>query len=197
MFDAYKVAHYEKENWVAYYQKRWLRLLRASVGMVKEAFELSLGQALYGAYLIARAEIAAAPFPNNDIPRAEAYMRRFYTFIKKIHKADFDSDRAARLEVNWWVVHRQLFGQTDNRPLVDALTDLYAAVYGVKPARVREAAYGRAQAMIYSDRWVAQGCTANSPLLEQVEQALIKSYTALAEAVRVGQKPSSMASRTV
>jgi hypothetical protein len=88
MFDAYKVAHYEKENWVAYYQKRWLRLLRASVGMVKEAFKLSLGQALYGAHLIARAEIAAAPFPNNDIPRAEAYMRRFYTFIKKIHKAD-------------------------------------------------------------------------------------------------------------
>jgi hypothetical protein len=197
MFDAYAVAHYEKENWVAYYQKRWLRLLRASVSMVKEAFGLSLGQALCGAYLIARAEIAAAPFPDNDISRAEAYMRRFYAFIKKIYGTDFDSDQAARLEVNWWVVHRQLFGQTDNQPLVEALTDLYAVVYGVEPARVREAAYRRAQAMIYSDRWVAQGCTANSPLLDQVEQALIKSYTALAEVVRVGRQPSSMASKTV
>ena len=26
MFDAYKVAHYEKENWAAYYQKQ--RLMR-------------------------------------------------------------------------------------------------------------------------------------------------------------------------
>jgi hypothetical protein len=197
MFEAYRVAHYEKENWVAYYQKRWLRLLRASVGMVKEAFELSLGQALYGAYLIARAEIAAAPFPDNDIPWAEAYMRRFYTFIKKNRGADFDSGQAARLEVNWWVVHRQLFGQTDNQPLVDSLADLYAVVYGGESARVREAAYYRAQVMIYSDRWVAQGCTPNSPLLDQVEQALIQSYTALAEAVQVGQQPSSVASRTV
>ena len=80
-----KLVHYEKENYVAYYQKDWLKLLRVSVGVVKESFGLSWLQAIYGAYLIARAEIAFAPFPNYDIPRTEAYVRRFYKFIKNVH----------------------------------------------------------------------------------------------------------------
>ena len=57
---------------------------------------------MYAAYLVARAEIAFAPFPENDVPKAEAYMRRFYQFIKNIHREDFDVTRAATLEVNWW-----------------------------------------------------------------------------------------------
>ena len=50
--DPRKLAYYEKENYVAYYQKDWLKLLRVSVGMVKEAFGLSWPQAIYGAYLM-------------------------------------------------------------------------------------------------------------------------------------------------
>lgn len=182
-FDPVKVGRYETENWVAYYQKRWLKLLRVSIGMVKHAFGLSFLQAMYGAYLVARAEIAAAPFPDNDIPRAEAYMRRFYTFIKKIHRENFDVDEAARLEVNWWVVHRRLFGQAENQELIDALTNLYSATYQVAPESVRQAAYHRAQAMVYSDRWIVEGIPEDSPLLAQEEEELIKSYTALREAV--------------
>lgn len=190
MFDPRKVAYYEKENWVAYYQKRWLRLIRVSVGMVKEAFDLSLWQALYAAYLVARAEIAAAPFPDNDIPRAEAYMRRFYRLIKRIHHQEFDVEKVARLEVNWWVVHRQMFGQTENQPLVDALTDLYAVLYGAEAGQVQDAAYHRAQAMVYSDRWVNEGRVGNSPLLTQVEDELIKSYTALRNEMVEEPQPS-------
>src|ERR1044071_2348124 len=100
-FDPRKVAYYEKENYVAYYQKDWLKLFRISVAMVKEAFALSWFQAVYGAYLVARAEIAAAPFPDNDIPRAEMFMNRFYEFIKKIHHEAFDTALAAKLDVNW------------------------------------------------------------------------------------------------
>jgi hypothetical protein len=184
-FDPRKVGYYEKENWVAYYQRKWLRLLRVSVGMVKEAFGLSLWQAAYAAYLIARAEMAAAPFPDNDIPRAERYMRRFYDFIKRVHREPFDVETVARLEVNWWVVHRRLFGQTENQELVDALTDLYAHAYSVEPARVRDAAYHRAQAMLHSDRWVNEGRQDGSPLLVLEEEELVKSYAALREGIQV------------
>src|ERR1700694_239605 len=116
-FDPARVARLETENWVAYYQKRWGRLLQVSVGLVKEAFGLNTWQALQAAYLIGRAEIAAAPFPANDIPKAEAYMRRFYALVKQAHHETFDVEQAARLEVNWWVVHRQLFLQEDKLPL--------------------------------------------------------------------------------
>jgi hypothetical protein len=78
----------EMKNWVACYQRRWFRLLVVSVSMVAEAFHLPLHKALYGAYLVARAELAAAPFPDNDIPAADAWMRRFYTLLKAHHRLE-------------------------------------------------------------------------------------------------------------
>jgi hypothetical protein len=182
-FDPRKVAHYEKENYVSYYQKDWLKLLRVSIGLVKESFALTIWQAIYGAYLVARAEIAFAPFPENDVARAEAYMQRFYQFIKDIHREDFDVSRAAKLEVNWWIVHRKLFGNAENQELVEAIENLYTETYGIELTKVREAARLRVMGMFYSDLWVNAGKPENSPLLVQEEEALFQSYTALKELV--------------
>jgi hypothetical protein len=182
-FDPRKLAHYEKENYVAYYQKDWLKLLRVSVRMVKESFGLTWLQAAYAAYLVARAEIAFAPFPDNDVPLAVAYMQRFYQFIKNVHHEDYDVARAAKLELNWWIVHRKLFGNTQNDELVQALAGLYAEAYGVDVVKVRPAASLRAQGMLCSDLWVNAGKPAASPLLAQEEEALYKSYLALKDAI--------------
>ncbi|MGA7193310.1 MAG: hypothetical protein WBW94_06730 [Anaerolineales bacterium] len=182
-FDPRRLAHYEKENYVAYYQKDWIKLLRVSVGLVKESFGLSWLQAIYAAYLVARAEIAFAPFPENDIPKAEVYMRRFYQCIKNIHREEFDVTRAAKLEVNWWIVHRKLFGNSENQELIETLKNLYAAAYGVESAKVEEAASLRAKGMLYSDLWVNAGKLKDSPLLVQEEEALYNSYAALKKAI--------------
>ncbi len=182
-FNPQKIAHYEKENYVAYYQKDWPKLLRVSVGMVGEAFALNVWQAVYGAYLIARAEIAFAPFPENDIPKTEAYVRRFYRFIQNIHHEDFDVERTVKLEVNWWSVHRKLFGNKENQELVDALANLYVETYGADSPKMREAAQQRALGMLHSDLWVNAGKPENSPLLVQEEAALYKSYLLLKEAI--------------
>jgi hypothetical protein len=181
--DPRKLAYYEKENYVAYYEKDWLKLLHVSVGMVKESCGLSWLQAVYGAYLVARAEMAFAPFPNNDIPRAKAYARRFYQFLKNVHGEDFDVDRAADLEVDWWGVHRRLFGNEQNQELVVALTCLYEEIYGAESDKFKEAAYHRAMGMLYSDLWVNQGKPAASPLLMQEEEELYLGYKALKEVI--------------
>ncbi len=177
------LARYEKDNYVAYYQKDWLKLLRVSVGMVKESFGLNWLQAAYGAYLVAKAEIAFAPFPENDLPRAKAYITRFYSFIKGIHHADFDTGHVAELELNWWSVHRKCFGKADNDELVEALAALYAEAYGIDRARVHDAARLRAAGMLYSDLWVNAGKPPGSPLLVQEEDALLQSYSALKSAL--------------
>ncbi len=184
IFDPRKLAHYEKENYVAYYRKDWLKLLRVSIGLVKQSFGLSWLQAVYAAFLVARAEVAFAPFPDNDVPRAEAYMERFYRFVRNVHREDFDVQRAAKLEVNWWSVHRKLFANAENRELVEALVELYGEAYGVEPAKVRESARLRAAGMLYSDLWVSAGKPADSPLLVQEEEALFRSYEALKDAIR-------------
>ena len=178
-----RLARYEKDNYVAYYQKDWLTLLRVSVGLVKESFGLSWVQAAYGAYLVARAEIAFAPFPENDLPRAVAYITRFYRYIKGVHHVDFDPTHVAQLELNWWSVHRKCFGNAENGELVEALKALYAEAYGIEPAKVHEAARLRAAGMLYSDLWVNAGKQPGSLLLVQEEEALLQSYTALKAAL--------------
>lgn len=181
-FDPIKLAHYETVNWVAYYQKQWFVLLRASIGMVREAFSLNLPQAMYVAYLVARAEIAAAPFPDNDIPTAEAYMRRVYQYIKDKHKLDYDVTDAAKREVRWWIVHRELFNNDDKQPLVEALYELNI-LYGAEPVGAREAAEHRTQAMVYSDEWIKQGKLSDSSLIAQEQMELEKCYVALKRAI--------------
>jgi hypothetical protein len=182
-FDPRRVAHYEKENYVAYYRRHWLRLLVVSISMVKEAYQLSLFQAVYVAYLVARAEMAAAPFPNNDIPRAEAYMARMYAFLKSMYNLKFDVAEAARVEVNWWVVHRRLFAQEQNQEVIDALAASMSSFFGRPPEVFMASAVERARGILYSDQWVRSGMAADSPLLQLEEDALCAGYTLLRDAL--------------
>jgi hypothetical protein len=91
--------------------------------------------------------------------------------------------RAAKLDVNWWVIHRRLFGNAENQELVDALTRLYEEVYGAESEKFREAAYQRAMGMLCSDLWVNQDKPVGSPLLVQEEESLYLGYKALKEAI--------------
>ena len=185
-FDPRKVAHYEVANYVAYYQKDWPTLLRCTVGLVKAAFGLPLLRAMQGAYLVARAEIAAAPFPNNDIPKAEAYMRRFYVMLKRVYPAEqFDPAQAARLDVKWWVVHRELFANPENGPLINALTDLWAYAYQTPREGVMPAARARADAILISDRWVRGSKNSADPVLQEEERIMTQAYELLREVVAV------------
>lgn len=182
-FDPARVAYFEKENYVAYYQRRWLRLLRVSVALVREAFGLNLRDGVVAAYLVARAEMAFAPFPKNDPDRAEAYMQRFYDFLNRRWGTRIDSARAARLDVRWWQVHREHFAVDDFGPLAEALTDWLALVYDAPRDMVADAARLRAYGMVCSDRWVRAGMPKHSALLEQEEAALAASYRALRAAL--------------
>jgi hypothetical protein len=182
-FDPRRLARFEKDNYVAYYQKNWLRLLSVSLSMVKEAFGLNWAQAFYGAYLIAKAEIAFAPDPNNDLKGAETFMRKFFAFINRVHHENLDVEAMAKLEIEWWVIHRELFANPNNERLVDVLARYWAKTYRVPIENVREAARLRALGMLFSDQWVRSGKVSNSPLLEQEEKALYEGYTALKKAI--------------
>ena len=104
------------------------------------------------------------------------------------HGETFDVAQAARLEVEWWRVHRDLQRREagDEAALADALAALYAHVYAVPAAEVRLAAQERALAMRHSDRWVQEGCDRASPLVRAEREALVRSYAALLAAVHRG-----------
>ena len=183
-FDPHAVGAHECRAWETYYRRRWVAFLDASVGMVRAAFRMTWPRTLLGAWLVLRANLKWAPFPDNDPEAARALMRRFYELLATNERADFDPVRAAELEVEWWRAHRE--SQRANgsaRELVVALRDLYAYTYGVEPDDVERAAELRADAMDISDRWVQEGCDPAAPALARERALLVRSYAALLAAV--------------
>ena len=184
-FDPSRIAALECATWVAYYRRRWLRLLVAAVGLVRAGLGLGWPATVRAAWFMLRAVQLWAPDPGNDPRRARRYMQRFYALVRAAHSQPRDPAESARLEVEWWRVHReaQQGAPAARDELVDALTRLYSSVFGVAESDVRTAAAHRCQAMDISDQWVARGSHPDSPLLAAERAALVRSYTALFAAV--------------
>jgi len=185
-FDPRRVGRLECATWVTYYRREWLKFLVAALEVTRHAFALSLPATLRGAWLVLRANQLWAPYPDNDPDGARRCMRSFYALVARRHGESFDVAQAARLEVEWWRIHRYLQREdpaASEEALVDALAALYSHVYAVPAADVRLAASERALAMRHSDRWVEEGCDRSSPLIGLERAALVRSYSALLAAV--------------
>jgi hypothetical protein len=154
--------------------------------MTRSAFGLSLPEAVYASYLNTYAQVVWARQGAQD-GLAEAYMLRFYEYIREPVGGRYDSSKAAKLEVNWWAVHRNRDQYPDHAALTAALAATYAEVYQVPAERVTAAAEDRAQAMDLSDQWQREGKAADSPLLGQIADLLVRSYQSLSDAVGPGR----------
>jgi uncharacterized membrane protein YgcG len=181
-FDPARVADLEFRAWVGYYRRDWAGVLRASVGLVRAGFGMSWPRTLQGAWLVLRANQLWAP-ADNDPDGARRCMQRFYGLVRSAYGLPADIAEAARLEVEWWRVHRECQHGGPAGQLVDAVARLYAFLYQAPHSAVRPAAAYRAHAMDLSDRWVAGGCLPDSPLLALEHAALVRSYAALLAAV--------------
>lgn len=178
LFDPRKLARYETQNYIFYYQRRWLDLIRVSIRFCQQSGGLNYLQAIYAAYLLASAEFAWAPV-DHDEQAVENKIRTLYRFIRRINHETFDLERTTKAEFSWWIAHRARFGDPNNESVIDAFTNLNSELYQVSKELVREAAYWRAAAVLFSDWWVEEGLDPNSPRIQQEEQAFVISYTLL------------------
>lgn len=168
--------------WVAYYRREWLAFLRSAVLLIHHVFGLPWPSTVRGSWFVLRATQLWAPCPDNDPVAARLAMERFYHLLKQHNHEPFDPAEAARLEVEWWHVHREHQHNnhdTDKRALTDALAELYSYAFGVPRTAVRLAAEQRALAMGYSDQWVQAGCDLESSLIAHERVALVRAYAEL------------------
>lgn len=184
-FDPVVLGNREADAWAAYYRHEWGRFLVAAVGMVRVAFGMTPAKTLRGAWYVLRAIKVWSPYPDNDPDLARALMRRFYALVVVDARLAIEPATAARLEVEWWRVHRE--HQYDPAVPVDAvvgaLQDLYAYLYSGDREAMLDAARYRVEAMDLSDTWVAAGRRADDPLLAAERRALVASHSALRDAV--------------
>ena len=73
-----KVAYYEKAGWEAYYDRNWPRAFWLLVQLNRAEFRMGWPLALAAALDTVRASIAFAPLDRSDVPKATAYIQKFY-----------------------------------------------------------------------------------------------------------------------
>jgi hypothetical protein len=81
-FDPRRVGILERDVWVAYYQRRWLRLLCLSISLVHAAFRMGAVATAVGAWHAVRANQLWAPVVNNDPIGARRHMKQFYRLLQ-------------------------------------------------------------------------------------------------------------------
>jgi len=134
---------------------------------------------------IVRASIAFAP-ADNDVPKASRYLRRYYEKARRSAGLQADARTLSDLEMRYWVVHRELaldrIRQPDKDnlgPMVEALTDLHAALFEVSPQAARRSAELRALAAKTVDRITGRYSTDVAGDWRQAEAYLQQAYRAV------------------
>jgi hypothetical protein len=119
-----------------------------------------------------------------DYRRALPYLERYYAGIRAVSEVPFDPRRAAWLELEWWIVHREV----DDHPPGDleaALAALAAELYQVPAERLWAHAARRAEAMSIRDRTSRRPVGVLDDDWDRIEAVLWVAWKALADEVRV------------
>jgi len=184
------VAYYEKEGWAAYYDRNWTRALRLLYRMNRDAFRMSRWTALGASLDTVRASVAFAPLEGNDVPKARRHMARFYEKARRNLPIQADPQTLAALEMDYWVVHRELAirrrldrADDDVEPMVQSLMALHAALFNSTPEMMRASAEWRAEAAKAVDRITGKYSEDVAEDWQRVEEYLRNAYRAVLAAI--------------
>jgi hypothetical protein len=187
VFDPDEVARLETAMWRSYYDRRRLPLFGQLVALLQGQFHLQPLRAVTLAGLAAR---AAAVFQvgesHDDYRRALPYLERYYAAIRAVSEVPFDPRRAAELELEWWIVHREAVLRPPG-DLERALADLAAELYQVPAERLWAHASRRAEAMIIRDHAATREVGVLDDDWDRIEAVLWVAWKALADEVRTAQ----------
>jgi len=156
-FDPDEVARLETAMWRSYYARERVRLFNQLAELLRTQYNLPLIRSNAVAYQAARAAFVFKDGRGRaDYEKALPNLISFYSSIRKVSGGGFDVNRAAQLELEWWIVHRE----RKSRPAGDlerALAELPAELYQVPVEPLMEHARLRAEAMAIRDREAEAG----------------------------------------
>jgi hypothetical protein len=128
---------------------------------------------------------------RNDYEKALPYLQIFYGAISAVSDEPFDIDRAASLELEWWIVHRE---REKHSPadLPKLLAETAAVIYHMPYEPLLEHGNLRAEATKIRDDQAAAGVV-TEPDWSKIGNLLERSWRSLWQAVNsnksVGSRP--------
>jgi hypothetical protein len=181
-FDPNEVARIETAMWRSYYDKRQLRLYNQMTELLRSQYNLPFIRSNTVAYQAARAAFVFKGGHNRqEYERALPYLINFYTSIRKVSDIPFDIDRAASLELEWWIIHRER-NQHQPGDLSRALAALQCELYQLPAERFAEHARLRADAMTIRDKKADAGGVTEADWAK-IDELLHLSWQSLFNAV--------------
>lgn len=159
-FDPIEVARLETEMWRSYYDKKPVPLYLQLARLLRTEYDLPYLRSHRVAFDAAKAAfVFKRGMRRSDYEQAIPPLVGYYAQIRDVSKERFDVAHAARLEVEWWIVHRERKRMAPTE-LPRALAALQAELYGLGEEEFLDHARLRAEAMtIRDDRAEAGGVT--------------------------------------
>ena len=156
-FDPDEVARLETAMWRSYYDKQQVRLFNQATELLRTQYNMPLVRSNRVAYHAAKAAfIFKDGKQRSDSEKALPDLIDFYQAVREVSDTPFDVDRAAHLELEWWIIHRDR-AHHPPEDLDRALAELQAEIYHVPVEKLMEHARLRAEAMRIRDAKAEQG----------------------------------------
>jgi hypothetical protein len=181
-FDPDEVARLDTAMWRSYYAKQQVKLYNQLTELLRTQYNLPFVRSNTVAYQAARAAFVFKGGHNRqEYEKALPYLVSFYTSIHKVSDIPFDVGRAARLELEWWIIHRERDKHSAG-DLERALADLSSELYQIPAERFTEYARLRAEAMTIRDTKAEQGGVTEADWA-RIDELLHASWRSLFKAV--------------
>lgn len=182
-FDAKEVARLETAMWRSYYNKERLALLGQLAELLRKQYRLPLLRSNAVAFQAARAAfVFKEGHGRRDYEKALPNLVKYYGAIRAISDTAFDVHQVAKLELEWWIIHRERH-QYAREDLDRSLAELPAAIYQMPIEKFTEHARLRAEAMLIRDHKAEQGGVTEADW-QRIDQLLQSSWESLHQAVK-------------
>jgi len=182
-FDPDEVARLETAMWRSYYEKQRVRLFNQLSELLRTQYHMPLVRSNQVSYYAANAAfVFKQGKQRSDYEKALPDLVKFYGAIRQMSDIPFDVDRTARLELEWWIIHRQR-AQHQPGDLDKALAELQAEIYRVPLNRLMEHGRLRAEAMTIRDKKAEAGGVTEEDW-NRINELLRQSWRSLAKAVK-------------
>jgi hypothetical protein len=148
-FDPNRMAERETSMWRHYYDGQYVRLFWDLYASSRAEFRFSPLDSFRIAFAAAHAARLFQPTASREeasaaLPPLEVY----YGLLRKGVTSEFEPDKAAQLELDWWQARREKVPAKDYGKTIAATT---AMVYGTDNPAIEQSGMLRAEAMAYRD----------------------------------------------
>jgi hypothetical protein len=181
-FDADEVARLDTAMWRSYYGRERLRMYSELTELLQKQYRLRFWRRQLVAYYAARAAFVFKDGRSRaDYEKALPDLEKFYGEIRDVSTTDFDVNQAAKLELEWWIVHRERKKYREG-DLARALADTAAAIYQMPAERFLEHGRLRADVMELRDAQAEAGGVSEE-IWQKIDALLHQSWRSLHQAV--------------